>query len=99
MDESLKKSSSHYSPHAHEILCKAYSEIVSHSIMALVVYEEYLLGKTSSQELAQAMSHLREALPTSNRKHKKHAKFVQKLKKTNNRPTIASKRFPLHKGG
>lgn len=44
-------------------LNRAYSDLVAYSIITIHIYEEYLLGKASSQELAIAMTDLLKALP------------------------------------
>ena len=77
---------------AHNILNKAYSDIVATSVIALVVYEEYLLNQTNSQDLAKAMSDLRSSLPADHKRSKQHAKFVRKLRRRNNGSRIGSKR-------
>jgi len=83
----------------HKILNEAYSDIVATSVLALVVYEEYLLNQTNSQELASAMSELRSSLPTDNTRSKQHAKFVRRLRRHKNGPRIGSKRRSHKKQG
>ena len=83
----------------HTVLNESHSEIVAHSVMALVVYEDYLLNKTDSQELAKAMSNLKSSLPGNNSKEKQHAKFVRKIRQRNTAPRIVSKRRSQRKGG
>jgi hypothetical protein len=45
-------------------LNRAYSDLVAYSIIAIHLYEEYLLDKATSKELAIGMSDLLKSLPT-----------------------------------
>lgn len=83
----------------HNVLNESYSDIVASSIEALVVYEDYLLNKTDSQELAKAMTNLKASLPPRNNSEKKHAKFARKLRRRNKAPRIGSKRHSRRKKG
>lgn len=45
-------------------LNRAYSDLVAYSIIAIHLYEEYLLDKVTSKDLAIGMSDLLKSLPT-----------------------------------
>ena len=85
MDEDLKSLKSSL-----KTLNRAYSDLVAHSIIAIHLYEEYLLGKATSKELAVSMTDLLKALPTDFAGTK-----LKKPRKATRRP---SKAFPSSKG-
>ena len=71
-------------------LNRAYSDLVAHSIVSIHIYEEYLMGKATSKELAVSMKALLKTLPTdlNNTKTRKPRKPPRKPSKA----TARSKR-------
>ena len=72
------------------VLNRAYSDVVAYSIIAIHVYEEYLMNKATSKELAISMTELLKAMP------KDYAGY--KLKKPRKAPRVASKSVSKTKG-
>jgi len=65
MDEDVKKLKEDL-----RILNRAYSDVVAHSIIAIHIYEEYLMSKATSRELAVAMFNLLGIMPEDCAGHK-----------------------------
>ena len=61
----------------------AYSDLVAYAIISIHMYEEYLMDKASSKDVARAMGDLLKALPTdyAGRKLKKPRKAAKRAPK------------------
>ena len=59
MDEDVK-----LHKEALKTLNRVYSDLVAHSIITIHLYEEYLLNRATSKDLAKGMTDLLKALPT-----------------------------------
>tara|TARA_B100000749_G_C18327885_1_gene423686 strand:+ start:332 stop:646 length:315 start_codon:yes stop_codon:yes gene_type:complete len=71
-------------------LNRAYSSVVAHSIISIHIYEEYLMNKATSRELAVAMSDLLKAMPKDYANHKR--KKPRKATRIASKPVSKEKR-------
>ncbi len=87
----------------YKTLNQAYSDLVAHSIVTVHMYEEYLLGKATSKELAITMTALLKALPTDYKgtKLKKPRKATRRPSKRvsgSRRPPVPPERKDVQRG-